>query len=339
MSGRRSILLTLSMVANVALATWCATRIMPPSSTVTPPETVAAPVEEDVILEPIPEPLPQPRYTWSWKEVWKKNATIEELTARLRELDCPDYVVSVVLEYKVNELFANREQKLRTVEDYWITADAQEALLLKRRRALWLLLAEKRALISEATGVDWALRESFKVNEEITQGIAGEVYFFGHVERERAKQAMAATFRAITYLGELRQCYRETEEHEIFKTEQRAALENYTSELAAVLTREEIDAFDRHVFRIDLFDVWDEDRYFGAAPEPQVLQEALRILTPTDYAAYTLMKLDPFRNLTWRGLKQRNRKLSRLLGKKTYGHFRDFTEKRSSSKVPWKPAN
>jgi hypothetical protein len=155
MPGKSSTLLACSMIANVALATWC----LIPSTPANPVEEVVPIVQEEIVeAEPVPESPPEPRYSWSWKDVWQNGNSLEELSTKLRELECPDYVVTVALEHAINETFAERELKLWTIGDFWLTAEAQEALIVERRRALWLLVAEKRAVTTEATGIDWASR-------------------------------------------------------------------------------------------------------------------------------------------------------------------------------------
>ena len=163
------------------------------------------------------------------------------------------------------------------------------------------------------------------------------LHFFGHLEPEKAKAGSAAQLRAIIHYRELKDCYEGTDEHEVFQTEQRAVMNAHRDELAEFLTRDEINGVNQRHFFIEFFDVWGEDSYFGAAPEPEVLREVIKILTPPDFAAYSLANLKPFDQLTWKKLKVRNIQLRKLLGKKSYAHFRKFTETRRTSLVPWEP--
>ena len=328
------------MIANVALAAVCALRSVSDHPASPAMKCIEVPVVPAAELEPPapesePEPELKPRFSWFWNDVWIEDASLDELACAMQELECPDYVTNVVLARAVDEHFSERERALRTIEAFWLTADAHEKVVLERRRALWLLAAEKRSAFSAETGVDWAFVQSQKLDDPFERA-SFKVAVYGHLEPEKFARAAAAAHRAEVNVMELKQCYCLTPDHKVFLSERRAVLDAYRHELADFLTPEEIREIDFRKFRLALFDLWDADQLFGSAPESDVLRKVIELVTPPDYAAYTLVNLNPIETLTWRGLKRRNGRLWRLLGKKTYLHFRKFTEGRIGSVVLWR---
>ena len=163
------VILTLSLVANLALAGWWIARsnrtatASVPTATDAPVAAVAAPKKKigPTAVRAVASPLQLPASVRSWKDL--QSTDLKEFVRRLRAASCPEETIQDIILAEVNRRYAAKNRELfpdnYANKPFWETQKAnQDVAEIKknreRQRRSREMQKEKSALLVELLGVD-----------------------------------------------------------------------------------------------------------------------------------------------------------------------------------------
>jgi hypothetical protein len=94
----------------------------------------------------------------------------------------PENIVLSIVAGQINRRFEERKERLRTIEDFWLSGDAKAAEELRRAQALAELEKERQATIEQTLQIPWYQDPSLHERDELL------VYFTWFADSERAQR-------------------------------------------------------------------------------------------------------------------------------------------------------